>query len=768
MQKTSAIWSQGALIVFLSTAFLLAGSAGTGAADLPSAASLAVHSEIDTYEGPQTCVACHEKEAMEMFGSVHYQWTGPTPSVPNIAGQAGKGDKGFNTYCGSVESSRHVACYGCHVGNGGNPGPTVSMDQLSNIDCMMCHQEAYERKPAPPQETVTFIDYQQVERSWRLPVEEADGSFAYMPDSEKMSISAVQAAQTVHLPTRGTCLRCHAYAAGSDCGKRGDLSTFTADPPYADEVHMSKAGADLQCQACHEFENHLTLGRGLDLRPSERDIRLTCQTAGCHDNPPHHNDQLDAHTHRVACQSCHIPAFAKLRSTEMERDWDHPFFAAGLFGGQGGFKPEEIREMFVTPTYKWYNGTSRVYARGQPIDQNSSGVYEMGEPIGSVAHQGAMIYPMKEHFSESARHDATGQLIPHSTFTYFVTGDFERAVAEGMAYAGLSGNWSKVRVHTYQTINHGVEPYGNALECGQCHSSLEGGPVRMALQEDFGYVLKGPESQVCTQCHEMEEEKPFKTIHDKHVKDKDFDCSWCHTFTRPERNLETSPDAAADRDGDGVLDGNDGCPDDPDKTAPGECGCGVPEMDSDRDGVPDCTEDGGSAGGDGNSDGIPDREQAIVACMKTYDGHNYIMLSTNGRNQLRNCCSMDLPPNPPENVHFYHGLFEFEMEDLVAGEEAILTLKISEGTGPNTYYKYGPTPDHPEDHWYEFMYDGTTGAEIKEDVILLHFQDGRRGDDDLTANGVIRDQGGPGTMVQTDNGDSGGGGNCFIQTIDFF
>ena len=33
----------------------------------------------------------------------------------------------------------------------------------------------------------------------------------------------------------------------------------------------------------------------------------------------------------------------------------------------------------------------------------------------------------------------------------------------------------------------------------------------------------------------------------------------------------------ADTDGDGVDDCADGCPEDPDKVAPGECGCGVPE-----------------------------------------------------------------------------------------------------------------------------------------------------------------------------------------------
>jgi hypothetical protein len=43
-----------------------------------------------------------------------------------------------------------------------------------------------------------------------------------------------------------------------------------------------------------------------------------------------------------------------------------------------------------------------------------------------------------------------------------------------------------------------------------------------------------------------------------------------------------------DTDGDGVNDCLDGCPNDPNKTAPGICGCGVPETDSDGDGTPNC------------------------------------------------------------------------------------------------------------------------------------------------------------------------------------
>jgi len=45
-----------------------------------------------------------------------------------------------------------------------------------------------------------------------------------------------------------------------------------------------------------------------------------------------------------------------------------------------------------------------------------------------------------------------------------------------------------------------------------------------------------------------------------------------------------------DGDGDEVGDACDGCPEDPDKTEPGVCGCGVPDTDSDNDGTPDCND----------------------------------------------------------------------------------------------------------------------------------------------------------------------------------
>ena len=71
--------------------------------------------------------------------------------------------------------------------------------------------------------------------------------------------------------------------------------------------------------------------------------------------------------------------YAKLGSTEVQRDWNNPNWAAGLFGGQGGFKPEEIRDSMLAPSYLWYNGTSCVFVLDQVPEQGNS-AYEFGLP----------------------------------------------------------------------------------------------------------------------------------------------------------------------------------------------------------------------------------------------------------------------------------------------------------------------------------------------------------------------------------------------------
>ncbi len=65
-------------------------------------------------------------------------------------------------------------------------------------------------------------------------------------------------------------------------------------------------------------------------------------------------------------------------------------------------------------------------------------------------------------------------------------------------------------------------------------------------------------------------------------------------------------DDRADGDGDGLPDGCDGCPEDPEKSAPGTCGCGVDDTDSDDDGIPDCAGPGESDNTNSESPGDPE------------------------------------------------------------------------------------------------------------------------------------------------------------------
>ena len=241
-----------------------------------------------------------------------------------------------------------------------------------------------------------------------------------------------------------------------------------------------------------------------------------------------------------------------------------------------------------------------------------------------------------------------------------------------------------------------------------------------------------------------------------------------------------------DSDGDTTLDCNDGCPDDPNKIQPGICDCGEPDTDSDLDGTLDCVDtnddndglpdgeeqgpDGNNPSYDGNNDGIADRLQGNVVSFHTYDDRNYITMASLAGTSISNCNAVDNPSSTdtPPDAEFSYGFFKFTINGVGIGGATTVTLYLPDGATIDTYYKYGLTPDSPNSHWYEFLYDGQTGAEISANIVTLHLVDGMGGDDDLTANGIVIDVGAPavvaapggGTIVATD----GGGGGCFIAT----
>jgi len=166
--------------------------------------------------------------------------------------------------------------------------------------------------------------------------------------------------------------------------------------------------------------------------------------------------------------------------------------------------------------------------------------------------------------------------------------------------------------------------------------------------------------------------------------------------------------------------------------------------DEDLDGITSVIEAAVSATGDGNGDGIPDAEQGNVVSLPNAEDGSYVTLAVAQGLTLVNTFAYPSPDSGlPQNVDLPVGAVSFALQGVTPGGSATVTMTLHTATPVTTYYKYGPTADNTEPHWYEFLYDGTTGAEINGNVITLHFVDGQRGDWDLTANGTIVDPGGP-------------------------
>ncbi|CUS04885.2 protein of unknown function [Candidatus Promineifilum breve] len=171
--------------------------------------------------------------------------------------------------------------------------------------------------------------------------------------------------------------------------------------------------------------------------------------------------------------------------------------------------------------------------------------------------------------------------------------------------------------------------------------------------------------------------------------------------------------------------------------------------DKDDDGTSEATENAAPNNGDGNNDGTPDSQQANVTSLPNSSDSEYVTLAAPAGIELTDVAAIDnpAPGTEPPDAEFPAGFLEFGMDGLANGAATTVEIFLEGGVTANSYYKFGPTPDISTDHWYEFLYDGTTGAEILPDKIVLHFVDGQRGDSDLTANGIITDPGAPAILT---------------------
>jgi uncharacterized repeat protein (TIGR01451 family) len=98
------------------------------------------------------------------------------------------------------------------------------------------------------------------------------------------------------------------------------------------------------------------------------------------------------------------------------------------------------------------------------------------------------------------------------------------------------------------------------------------------------------------------------------------------------------------------------------------------------------------------------------------------------------------PLEPPPGISFAQGLFDFTTSGCTPGSTATFTVTYPADVPlPASYWKHGPTSDDHSAHWYVLP------ATIDGSTATFSITDGGLGDDDLTANGAIVDQGGPGT-----------------------
>jgi hypothetical protein len=360
-----------------------------------------------------------------------------------------------------------------------------------------------------------------------------NGRFEFVPDTANMTVSIDQAAADISLPSKDACLNCHTKAGGGNNFKRGDIEEAHRNPSRSFDVHMASeaaGGAGLSCLDCHTALDHKIAGRGTDLRPRELADEVNCNI--CHGVTPHGVADIDKHTARVNCTVCHIPYFAKVAATDMNRDWSQP---GVLVTSRGLYEPAHEKGTNVVPEYRFFNGMSYFYQFGDVAEPGADGRVVMSAPIGDIHDEGAKIFAFKRHLATQPIGLSQNRLLPLKIGLFFQSGQIDQAVAKGAEAVGWPYEGHEFAdTERYMGLFHEVAPKEDALSCGSCHD----GGKRLNFAA-LGYTPKSTRNgnSLCTSCHEDESGKWsgsefFSKVHSKHVNSEGYDCSQCHTFTK--------------------------------------------------------------------------------------------------------------------------------------------------------------------------------------------------------------------------------------------
>ena len=402
------------------------------------------------------CISCHNGRHTEVMQSTHWNWE----RTEYIAGKGirpiGKRNA-LNNFCIGI-SGNEQSCNRCHIGYGYADAKFNFRDPL-NVDCLACHDNS----------------------STYLKKKEGAG----MPDP---SVNLSYVAQHVGRPDRTNCGTCHFFGGGGNNVKHGDLEQALFDPTRDIDVHMGTDGPDMRCVDCHTAQKHQMLGKAYSVSSMNRN-RVECER--CHSAMPHADDVLNEHTYKVACQTCHIPVYAKVNPTKLYWDWST---AGKLKDGQPYEEKDSagtdvymsIKGSFkwgkqLKPEYIWFNGTASHYLIGDTLDPSKP--VKINELYGSYADPDAKIYPVKIHRAKQIYDTENHYLIQPKTVSnkpgdggFWKEFNWQRAAEEGMKQVNLpySGKYGFVETEMYWPVNHMVSPKEQTVKCTECHTRENG------------------------------------------------------------------------------------------------------------------------------------------------------------------------------------------------------------------------------------------------------------------------------------------------------
>ncbi|MCX6173926.1 MAG: tetrathionate reductase family octaheme c-type cytochrome [Ignavibacteriales bacterium] len=421
---------------------------------------------ISPQQVTEACNSCHNERAKEVIQSNHWNWEEPTYIKGRGIVYLGK-KNAINNFCIGTEGNE-LSCAKCHIGYGMNSSKTFDFNNQNNVDCLVCHDntETYakaQEKGGAPEPTLDFANI----------------------------------AQHVGNPKRSNCGVCHFFGGGGNNVKHGDLEQSMFDPTKSIDIHMGIDGTNLQCVDCHKTEHHIISGQLYSLASNNRN-RATCEE--CHTETPHDDAILNKHTLKIACQTCHIPVYAKVNATKTDWNWST---AGKLKDGQpfeeddaeGNHTYLSIKGNFkwgknLKPDYIWFNGTAEHYLLGDKVADTTKPLV-MNTLNGSYRDVDSKIIPVKIHRAQLPFDPVNKILIQPKLYAekkgegaLWKDFNWQTASAVGMKEVNLpfSGKVSFIQTEMYWPINHMVSSKENTVKCTECHTRDNS---RLAGLKDF-------------------------------------------------------------------------------------------------------------------------------------------------------------------------------------------------------------------------------------------------------------------------------------------